>query len=112
MNTASSQPQKPNLVRDRFLRQLDDWLGPALLYHCFTGEDDEYELARINKLVREPWLLEPLLNKVEREWPRRLQKIADERKAQQLLDKKAVKTFVHKNVKDHRPHQRSLALNP
>jgi hypothetical protein len=50
INMVSSQPPKPNLVRDRFLRQLNHWLDPALLYHCFTGENDGEELARINNL--------------------------------------------------------------
>jgi DNA-binding FrmR family transcriptional regulator len=104
INMVSSQPPKPNLVRDRFLRQLNHWLDPALLYHCFTGENDGEKLARINNLQSQPWLLEPLLNKVEREWPQRLQQIADARKAQKLLDKKVVETFLHHHVKDHRPH--------
>jgi hypothetical protein len=46
---------RPNLVRERFLDELSAWLSPDLIYHCFTGEDDPLELARIGKL--DPWLL-------------------------------------------------------
>jgi hypothetical protein len=81
-----------NLVRERFLAELDAWLTPDLIYHCFTGEDDPLELARIAKL--DPWLLEPLLNKVEREWPDRLASIAAARKREKQLSKQAVQQFI------------------
>ncbi len=83
---------RPNLVRDRFLAELDAWLTPDLLYHCFTGEDDPLELARIAKLG--PWLLEPLLNKAERQWPDRLAQIAAARKREKQQSKRAVQQFI------------------
>jgi hypothetical protein len=81
-----------NIVRDRFIADLSRWLTPDLLYHCFTGEDDPYRLAHIAKL--EPSLLEPLLNKAEREWPARLQRIAEQRRAERQQSKQAVQQFV------------------
>lgn len=89
---ATSQMNRPNLVRDRFIRDLNRWLTPSLLYHRFTGEGDPYRLAHVAQL--DPWLQEPLLNKVEREWPARLEQIAEARRIQKQKDKKAVKQFV------------------
>lgn len=63
---------RPNLVRERFLADLETWLTPSLLYHCFTGEDDPYRLAHVERL--QPALQGPLLDKAEREWPARLQR--------------------------------------
>jgi hypothetical protein len=83
---------RPNRIAERFLAELDAWLTPDLLYHCFTGEDDPYRLAHIAKL--EPSLLEPLLNKAEREWPARLQRIAEQRRAERQQSKQAVQQFV------------------
>jgi hypothetical protein len=83
---------RPNLVRERFLNELSAWLSPDLIYHCFTGEDDPLELARIAKL--DPWLLEPLLNKAEREWPDRLAQIAAARKREKKESKRAVQQFI------------------
>lgn len=83
---------RPNLVRDRFLSDLAEWLTPSLLYHCFTGEDDPYRLAHIERL--QPVLQEPLLNKAKREWPQRLSHIAALRRAQKHESKAAVRTFV------------------
>lgn len=42
--------KRHNLVRQRFLDELENWLTPSLMYHCFTGEDDPYQLARIDRL--------------------------------------------------------------
>ena len=81
-----------NLVRQRFLAQLESWLTPSLLYHCFTGEDDPYRLAHIDRL--QPALQEPLLNKVERHWPQRLERIAAERRALKQASKTMVRAYV------------------
>jgi hypothetical protein len=81
-----------NIVRDRFIADLNRWLTPDLLYHCFTGEDDAYRLAHIAKL--DPSLLEPLLNKAEREWPAYLQRVADARRIERQQSKQAVTQFV------------------
>lgn len=83
---------RPNLVRDRFIKDLNRWLTPSLLYHCFTGEGDPYRLAHVDKL--DPWLQEPLLNKAEREWPARLKQIAEHRRAEQTKSKQAVNQFI------------------
>ena len=83
---------RPNRVRDRFLRELDAWLTPELLYHCFTGENDEQELERISKL--DHVLQASLLDKAERLWPQRLQMIADARRKEKRDSKAAVKQFV------------------
>jgi hypothetical protein len=83
---------RPNLVRDRFLAELNSWLTPSLLYHCFTGESDAYRLAHVERL--QPALQEPLINKAEREWPQRLERIAAERKAQKQESKAVVRAFV------------------
>ena len=95
---------RPNLVRDRFLSDLAEWLTPSLLYHCFTGEDDPYRLAHIERL--QPALQEPLLNKAEREWPQRLQHIAALRQEQKQQSKAAVRTFVQASLieADTEPH--------
>ena len=84
--------KQPNRIRDRFIADLEIWLTPDLLYHCFTGEDDPIELARIAKLG--PWLLEPLLNKAEREWPDRLARIAAKNKKEKQESKRVVDQFV------------------
>jgi hypothetical protein len=81
-----------NLVRDRFMAELHSWLTPSLLYHCFTGEDDARRLAHVERL--QSALQGPLLNKAEREWPQRLERIAAERKAQKQESKAAVSAFV------------------
>ncbi|MEN9860521.1 MAG: hypothetical protein RLZZ515_1003 [Cyanobacteriota bacterium] len=83
---------RPNLVRQRFLAELESWLTPSLLYHCFTGESDPYRLAHVERL--QPALQEPLLNKAESQWPERLERIAAERRAQKQQDKAAVRAFV------------------
>jgi hypothetical protein len=84
--------ERPNLVRERFLAELESWLTPSLLYHCFTGEDDPYRLAHIERL--EPALQEPLLQKAEQLWPQRLAHIAVLRKTQQQESKAMVESFV------------------
>lgn len=83
---------RANLVRQRFLAELEEWLTPSLLYHCFTGESDPYHLAHVERL--QPALQEPLLNKAERQWPQRLERIAAERRAQKLHDKAVVRAYV------------------
>jgi hypothetical protein len=83
---------RSNLVRDRFLAELNNWLTPSLLYHCFTGEGDAYRLAHVERL--QPALQEPLLNKAERQWPERLERIAAERRAQKQESKAMVRAFV------------------
>jgi crotonobetainyl-CoA:carnitine CoA-transferase CaiB-like acyl-CoA transferase len=92
---------RPNPIADRFIKQLYDWLTPELLYHCFTGEEDEDRLAHIAKL--KPWLQEPLLNKAEKEWPERLAQLDTIRKRQKQADKIAVQQFVlnFTDVKNH-----------
>lgn len=83
---------RPNLVRQRFLAELNAWLDPALLYHCFTGEDDAERLAHVNRL--HPALQEPLLAKAELEWPARLQAIAAARRSEQQQSKAMVQQFI------------------
>ena len=82
----------PERFRRKYQADLIKWLTPDLLYHAFTGEDDDYELARIATLdhVR----LTSLLDKVEREWPTRLEQIAKKRRAEQEKSKKVVQQFV------------------
>jgi len=84
--------KRSNLVRDRFLAELNSWLTPSLLYHCFTGEGDAYRLAHVERL--QPALQDPLINKAQREWLQRLERIAAERKAQKQESKAAVRAFV------------------
>jgi len=92
---------RPNRIAERFLAELDAWLTPDLLYHCFTGESDPDELERIAKL--DHVLRSSLLEKVERLWPARLEQIAAARKQQKQQDKADVQQFVLKltNVQDH-----------
>jgi len=82
----------PNRVRDRFLADLDAWLTPELLYHCFTGESDPDELERVAKL--DHVLQSSLLVKVERLWPERLALITQSRRKEQQESKSAVDQFV------------------
>jgi hypothetical protein len=98
--------ERPNLVRDRFLADLAEWLTPSLLFHCFTGEDDPYRLAHIEDM--QPALQEPLLNKAERDWPQRLQHIAALRQEQKQQSKAVVRTFVQASLvgADAEPHHR------
>jgi len=83
---------RPNLVRQRFLDELNAWLDPSLLYHCFTGEDDPERLAHVNRL--HPALQEPLMAKAERKWPARLEAIAAERRSEQQQSKAMVQQFI------------------
>lgn len=83
---------RPNRVKERFLDELNAWLTPQLLYHCFTGERDEEELERIAKL--DHVLQVSLLEKVERLWPERLEQLAAKRRREKQEDKAAVKQFI------------------
>jgi hypothetical protein len=49
-------------------------------------------LAHVERL--QPALQEPLINKAEREWPQRLERISAERKAQKQESKAVVRAFV------------------
>ena len=91
--------KRANLVRDRFLAELESWLSPSVLYHAFTGEDDAYRLAHIERL--DPSMQEPLLNKVMRKWPQRLDRIAAERMELNQESKAVVRAFVQ--AKDPTP---------
>lgn len=84
--------KRSNLVRDRFLAELDSWLTPSLLYHCFTGEGDAYRLAQVERI--QPAQRHILLNMAEQQWPNRLDRIAAERKAQEQESKAVVCAFV------------------
>lgn len=84
--------KRHNLVRQRFLDELENWLTPSLMYHCFTGEDDPYQLARIDRL--DPSLQESLLAKAQRKWHQRLDQIAALRKEQKRESKAVVRSFV------------------
>ena len=84
--------KRSNLVRDRFLAELDSWLTPSLLYHCFTGESDAYRLAHVERI--QPAQRHILLNMAEQQWPKRLESIAVDRKAQKQESKAAVRAFV------------------
>jgi hypothetical protein len=92
---------RPNRIAERFLAELDAWLTPDLLYHCFTGENDEAELERIAKL--DHVLRSSPLAKVERLWPARLEQLAAARNRQKQQDKADVQQFVLKltNAQDH-----------
>lgn len=91
---------KGNPIKARFLADIDEWLTPELLYHAFTGESDEYELARIAKLDHA--LQSSLLSKVERLWPERLAAIAEARHKEKQDGAKAVHQYVLKLTDDHR----------
>ena len=80
-----------NLVRKRFLDEMDKWLTPDLLYHCFTGESDPDRLAHVAGLDHA--LQSSLLAKVEREWPNRLNAIAEDRQHQRNESRRLVRTY-------------------
>jgi hypothetical protein len=82
-----------NLVRKRFLDQLDRWLTPELLYHCFTGESDPDQLAHAAELDHALQL--SLLAKVERQWPGRLEAIAQERQRERNESRRIVRTYTN-----------------
>ena len=99
--------KRSNLVRDRFLAELDSWLTPSVLYHCFTGESDAYRLAHVERI--QPAQRHILLNMAEQQWPERLERIAAERKAQKQESKAAVRAFVQvalvgADAEPHHPH--------
>ena len=78
----------PELFAKKYLEELEDWLEPVLLYHCFTGEDDGYKLGWFAGL--DHTLQQTMLDKAFKEWPNRLERIATEnRQEKQELDKKA-----------------------
>lgn len=85
---------RPNLVRDRFLAELNAWLTPGLLYHCLTGESDPETLAHVQQL--QPALQGPLLARAERQWPARLQALAAARNAAQQRSQEQVRRFVRR----------------
>lgn len=82
----------PERFRRKYRARLISWLTPDLLYHAFTGEDDDYELARIARL--DHVLSTSLLDKVERQWPARLDQIAAARRKEKEDSKKAVQQFI------------------
>lgn len=84
--------KRRNRIAERFLAELNGWLTPDLLYHCFTGETDDQELERIAKL--DHVLQSSLLAKVERLWPERLEQIADARRREQRDSKAAVQNYI------------------
>ena len=88
-----------NLARKRFLDELDKWLTPDLLYHCFTGEGDPDRLAHVAGLDHA--LQSSLLAKVEREWPDRLDAIAQERQRERNESRRLVRTYT--NARDQSP---------
>jgi len=83
---------RPNLVRRRFIAELNAWLTPGLLYHCFTGEDDPERLGHVEGLYQA--LQGPLLAKAEREWPARLQALSQARRRKQQESRRLVQQFV------------------
>jgi hypothetical protein len=96
--------KRPNLVRNRFLADLAEWLTPSLLFHAFTGEDDPYRLAHIEAM--QPAQRHILLNMAELHWDERLERIAAERQEQKQQSKAAVRTFVQASLigADTEPH--------
>ena len=83
-----------SIIRDRYLAELQEWLTPDLLYHCFTGESDPEELERIAKLDHA--LQQTLLERVERLWPDRLAQIAASRRKEKQASNKAVQQYILK----------------
>lgn len=88
---------KPDRIKDRYLKDLDAWLTPELLYHCFTGEDDLDELERIRKLdyVRQVSLLDAAF----KIWPQRLEQIAQMSRKEKRESQAKVKQFVKNRLK-------------
>jgi hypothetical protein len=82
----------PERFRRKYQADLVEWLTPDLLYHAFTGEDDDYELARIARL--DHVLLTALLDKVEKQWPARLEQIAKARRDEKEESKQVVQQFI------------------
>jgi hypothetical protein len=82
----------PERFRRKYRAGLVSWLTTDLLYHAFTGEDDDYELARIARL--DHVLSTSLLAKVERQWPTRLEQIATARRNEKEESKQAVQQFI------------------
>ena len=103
--------KRSNLVRDRFLSELNSWLTPSVLYHCFTGEGDAYQLAHVERI--QPAQRHILLNMAELQWPKRLENIAAERKAHKQESKAAVRAFVQVALvsADAEPHHPIHRLN-
>ena len=88
---------RPDPIKDRYLQQLNEWLTPDLLYHCFTGEDNPDELERIAKLdhVRQASLLDAAF----KIWPQRLQQIAQMSRKEKRESQAKVKQFVKNRLK-------------
>ena len=82
----------PERFRRKFRAELDEWLTPDRLYHAFTGEDDDYELARISRL--DHVLQSSLLEKAKREWPARLRQLDQACLKEALESKRAVQQFI------------------
>jgi len=82
----------PDWIKGRFLAEFHAWLSPSRLYHAFTGVDDDYVLAHIDKL--DHVLQSSLLEKAEREWPARLDQVAKQRRKEKEDSKQAVQQFI------------------
>lgn len=82
----------PERFQRKYKADLEIWLNAERLYHCFTGEDDDYKLAQINFL--DHVLQSSLLEKAEREWPARLEQLRKKRVKEKQESKQAVQQFV------------------
>jgi len=83
----------PDRFRRKYQAGLVSWLTPDILYHAFTGEEDDYELGRIARL--DHVLLTSLLDKVFHWWPARLEQIAQAARKEKKESKQAVQQFIH-----------------
>lgn len=82
----------PERFQRKYKADLETWLNAELLYHCFTGENDDYKLARVYHL--DHVLQSSLLEKAEREWPARLEMLRQERVKEKQESKQLVQQFV------------------
>lgn len=102
--------KRPNLARQRFLNELNAWLTPGLLYHCFTGESDPERLAHVERLY--PALQEPLMAKAERQWPAYLQAVAERRLAEQRQSQAMVRGYIRSSKRPRNGYDAAATPSP
>lgn len=79
--------------KERYLKELENWLNEPLLFYALTG-DDSYLLEERNWYALDHVFRQTLLDKAWKNYPSRTAEIGKRLQRQKEHDKKLVKQFV------------------